>query len=118
MDDPADIIIGVVGPCKAGKTVLKKNLTKHGYGVRHIAQEHSFVQDMWKKISNPDVLIYLEVSFETTLKRSSLAWNKAEYQTQLKRLNHAKKHADLIITTDDLTPEEITNMVLDYLSSR
>jgi uridine kinase len=115
MDNPDKTIIGIVGPCKSGKTVLKRNLEKLGYSARHIAQEHSFVPDMWKKISNPDVLIYLEVSFEITLKRSSLSWNESEYQEQIKRLHHAKENADLIIKTDELTPEQITSMVVKMI---
>ena len=118
MDELDKLVIGIVGPCKAGKTVLKRNLVNHGLSVRHIAQEHSFVPDMWKKITNPDVLIYLDVTFETTLKRSSLTWNQKEYQTQLGRLKHARENADLSIKTDDLTPEQITELVLDYLSKR
>lgn len=118
MDEPDKLIIGLVGPCKAGKTVLQRNLIKHGLTVRHIAQEHSYVPNMWKKISNPDVLVFLDVEFETTLKRSSLAWNKQEYQTQLERLENAKENADLIIQTDDLTPQQITEIVLEYLSDK
>ena len=112
------LLIGLVGPCKAGKTVLKRRLEAHGLNVRHIAQEHSYVIEMWQKISNPDVLIYLEVSYETTLLRSSLVWNQSEYQEQLRRLSHAREHADLIIDTDHLTPDQISQQVLDFLEER
>jgi len=115
MGDPKDLVIGIVGPCKSGKTVLKRNLKPLGWTIRHIAQEHSYVPDMWKKIANPDILIYLDATFETTLKRSSLAWNQSEYQEQLKRLTHAKANADLIIQTDSLNPEQITEIVLKFI---
>ena len=118
MDENNQQLIGVVGPCKAGKTVLKRRLEAHGLNVRHIAQEHSYVKEMWHKISNPDVLIYLEVSFETTLLRSSLFWNQSEYQEQLRRLSHAREHADLIIDTNHLTPNQISQKVLDFLEKR
>jgi len=32
----------------------------------HIAQEHSYVPYMWKRITNPDLLIYLNASFEVS----------------------------------------------------
>jgi len=108
-------VVGLVGPCKSGKTVLKRGLTPLGYVVKHIAQEHSYVQDMWKKIANPDVLIFLEVSYATTLKRSSLSWSEDDYKEQLRRLQHARDHAQLIVPTDGTTPEEILQNVLDYI---
>lgn len=108
-------IVGLVGPCKSGKTVLKRKLEKHGWRVRHIAQEHSFAPDMWKKIANPDVLIFLEVSYESTLARSSLGWNRSEYEEQLRRLKHAREHAHLRIDTNPLTPEEVANQAIRFL---
>lgn len=110
-------ILGVVGPCKSGKTLLKRGLTELGFEVKHIAQEHSFVPDMWQKIAQPDVLIYLDVSFPVTLQRSSLTWNERDYQEQLRRLSHAHKNSDLYIHTDDLTPKQVLDRVITYLSS-
>ena len=118
MANKEQILIGIVGPCKSGKTVLKRRLEAKGLNVRHIAQEHSYVKDMWKKISNPDILIFLDASFETTLLRSNLGWNKAEYQTQLHRLKHAKENADLVIDTNLLTPDQISKIVLVFLNKR
>jgi adenylate kinase family enzyme len=118
MAEKKTLTIGIVGPCKSGKTTLKRKLVAHGLGVRHIAQEHSFVQDMWKQLANPDVLIYLSVSYEATLNRSSLGWNQADYQEQLRRLEHARNHADLIIETDNLTPDQISQQILAFLEER
>ena len=98
--------------------MLKRGLVPHGYPVKHIAQEHSYVKDMWRKIADPDILIYLDVSFQTTLERSSLSWTIGEYEEQQRRLVHARQHADLIIETDDKTPEEILSIVIDYLQPR
>jgi adenylate kinase family enzyme len=57
---PADkVLVGVVGPCGSGKSTLIAALEAQGYPCRHIAQEHSYVKDMWKRITNPDVLIFL-----------------------------------------------------------
>jgi len=111
-------VIGLVGPCKSGKTTLKRLLVGQGYTVKHIAQEHSYAPQMWKKIADPDVLVFLQVSYQATLQRSNLTWFESEYQTQLKRLRHAFEHADLAVDTDDKTPEEIFEIVLDYLDSR
>ena len=52
------LLIGIVGPCAAGKSTLVADLAKHGYRTRHIAQEHSHVKDMWQRLTNPDLLIF------------------------------------------------------------
>jgi deoxyadenosine/deoxycytidine kinase len=107
--------IGIVGPCSAGKTTLITGLKKYGYEARHIAQEHSYVADMWKRITNPDVLIYLDVSFPLTLSRRNMDWTEIEYAEQLHRLRHARQHADLYIPTDSLSPEQVIEQVLAFL---
>jgi len=109
------IKIGIVGPCAAGKTTLVDNLKNYGYVSKHIAQEHSYVADMWKRLTNPDILIYLDVSYPLTLQRRHMNWSPVEYQEQLRRLNHARYHADLYINTDQLTSEEVLVRVLSYL---
>ncbi len=110
-----ELVIGVVGPCAAGKSTLVAELRDRGYQVRHIAQEHSYVQDMWKQISNPDILIYLNVSFEISKKRTDSNWARVIYENQVKRLVHAKKHLDLYIHTDGFSPGQVLDQVLDYL---
>ena len=110
-----DLIIGLVGPCTSGKSVLREKLQKRGYKVKHIAQEHSFVQDMWKKLVNPDVLVFLDVSFPTTLQRRSWDWQEADYAEQQRRLAHARQHADLYLHTDELSPDEVFEQVLRFL---
>lgn len=111
------VCIGVVGPCAAGKTTLVGKLRKLGYTVRHIAQEHSYVPTMWKKIANPDVLIYLDVNYQNTLLRKKLNWTLDEYQEQLRRLSHARDHADLIIDTNPLTEEEVFLRVITFIEN-
>jgi molybdopterin-guanine dinucleotide biosynthesis protein len=109
-------LIGVVGPCASGKTTLVAALRSNGYRVRHIAQEHSYVSDMWKQISNPDFLIYLDVSFEESMIRSGSTWTRSIFEKQVERLKHAYKNADLIIETDDLKPEQVLKIVLDHIN--
>lgn len=110
-------LIGVVGPCGAGKSTLIAGLSRHGYSCRHIAQEHSYVPDMWRRLSNPDILIFLDASYETTRRRRALDWTEAEYQEQQRRLAHARAHADLIIETDALSIEEVLQQALDFLKA-
>jgi deoxyadenosine/deoxycytidine kinase len=110
-------LIGIVGPCASGKTTLIHRLTSLGYHCRHIAQEHSYVQDMWKRLTNPDILVYLIVSYEATLRRKKLNWSKEEFQTQLDRLHHAHVNADILIETDTLTPDQLTSMAVEKIES-
>lgn len=107
--------IGVVGPCAAGKSTLVQALRLHGFDIRHIAQEHSYVQDMWRRISNPDLLIYLDVSYPASCQRRQMNWNQAEYQEQVSRLAHARQHAHLILDTDLLTIEEVRQKVIAFI---
>ncbi len=107
--------IGLVGPCGSGKTSLSEALSRRGFHVTAIAQEHSFVPDMWQRLTKPQVLIYLEASYATTVARKGLPWSEQEYQEQLRRLAHARQHAHLILSTDGLTLEQTLRRVLDFL---
>lgn len=108
-------LVGIVGPCGSGKTTLISGLNTYQIPTRHIAQEHSYVPSMWQRITNPDLLIYLECSYEETIRRRQLNWTEKEYQEQLRRLAHARAHADLRIDTDQYTPQEILQQVLTFL---
>jgi deoxyadenosine/deoxycytidine kinase len=108
-------VVGVVGACGSGKSTLIAGLEAHGYACRHIAQEHSYVPAMWQRIAKPDVLIYLNVSFDNSTSRRRLNWQVQDYEEQLRRLAHAREHADLLIETDHLTPEQVLRQALDYL---
>ncbi len=109
--------IGLVGPCGAGKSTLQQKLKSYGYSVRHIAQEHSFVPDMWRRFTNPVLLIYLNASYETVMKRKHFDFSIQEYQQENQRLQHAREHADFIIETDTLTPDEVLQKVIDFFMS-
>lgn len=112
------LLIGFVGPCGAGKTTITSRLDSLGYQTRHIAQEHSYVKDMWQRLSNPDLLIFLQASYEVTVERRDLNWTEADYAEQQRRLSHARQHADLYIETDNLSIEQVVQQVLKIVSSR
>ena len=107
--------IAIVGPCGAGKTTLAQNLRFFDLEVKEIAQEHSFVPAMWQKISQPDILIFLDVSYPSATIRKDFNWTEREYSEQVRRLQHARKHCDIYIHTDNLTPNEILKEVRDQL---
>ncbi|OQY26272.1 MAG: hypothetical protein B6I38_11635 [Anaerolineaceae bacterium 4572_5.1] len=109
--------IAVVGPCASGKSTLIEKLKKRGYTAKHIAQEHSFVPDLWRKRAEPDVLIYLDVSFEESKQRQNISESpKSLYKNQIERLRHAREHADLFLNTTNLTPGEVFQQVQEYIN--
>jgi len=115
--DPKDLLIGVVGVCASGKSTLIRLLTDRGYRCRHIAQEHSYVQNMWKRLTNPDILIFLEVSYTKTLTRKKLNWTIDEYNLQLQRLGNAYENADIRILTENITPGQLIDLVENEIFS-
>ena len=113
--EKSEVVIGIVGPCASGKSTLIKGLKKYGYLGKHIAQEHSYVPDMWKRITNPDILVFLDVSYSETKIRKKLQWSEHEYEVQVKRLEHARNNAAIIIDTDTHSPKDVLNIVIGLL---
>ncbi|MGA9191950.1 MAG: AAA family ATPase [Anaerolineales bacterium] len=107
--------IAIVGPCASGKSTLASRLQALGYNARQIAQEHSFVPDMWQVLTQPDILIFLDASFETCTQRKQLDWNMAEYQEQQRRLRHARENCDILLDTTELSPEDVAKQVASAL---
>ena len=111
-------LIGITGPCGAGKTTLQAGLQSKGYRARAIVQEHSYVKDMWQRITKPDLLVYLQASCATGANRRKMSWTESEWEEQQRRLAHARSHADLIVETDGLGSTEVLKLVLEFLGKK
>lgn len=107
MDDKRPLI-AVVGVCASGKSTLVSGLQARGFNARQVLQEHSYVPYMWQRITEPDLLIYLDCSIETTrMRRNDRDFEEWILEEERRRLQHARRHCDLYIATDDLTPEQV-----------
>ena len=107
--------IAVVGVCGSGKSTLATALRLHGYEARECAQEHSYILDMWQRISRPQVLVYLAATHCMVLTRLCSYVTVELYQEQLNKLAHAQAHASFYVNTDDLTAEQVLLHVLTGL---
>ncbi|MBE2200014.1 MAG: hypothetical protein IAE79_15475 [Anaerolinea sp.] len=109
--------IAIVGPCASGKTTLANALRASGYTVRQPAQEHSYVPNMWQRLTQPDLLIYLDVDYAAIQnRRPKMGGGQERLDEQQQRLAHARQHCDIYLNTSDLTLEQVVAHVLDVLS--
>jgi cytidylate kinase len=60
-------------------------------------------------------LIFLHASFPVSTARRKLTWQKKDHDEQLRRLSHARQHANVVIDTDRLTSDQVLQQVLNYL---
>jgi chloramphenicol 3-O-phosphotransferase len=110
--------VAVVGPCMSGKSELVRALRDAGYQTHHVAQEHSYVPHMWRHLTHPDVLIYLDVDYGAVqARRPGVSWGAERLVEQAGRLAHARAHCDLYIDTSQLTIEEVREQALDSLTA-
>jgi len=105
----------VVGPCGSGKTTLITALRAGGRVARQIAQEHSHVRDMWRRLAAPTVLVFLDASYATCTDRKRFDWPIEDYLEQQRRLEHARQECDIYVVTDDLTPPAVLKEVEEAL---
>ncbi|NLY10594.1 MAG: hypothetical protein GX020_02730 [Firmicutes bacterium] len=110
-------LIIIVGVCAAGKTTLQNGLRKLGLNAHSIAQEHSVSPRFWRR-KNPDVLIYLECTYETTKQRKAVRWGIETHNRQKEILKDARENADIFITTDGFLPEELIETALSELRAK
>lgn len=109
--------IAVVGPCAAGKSTLAEALRLAGYDVHQPAQEHSYVPEMWQRITRPDLLIYLDVDYSHARERRPHNVDPEQLETQHQRLAHARRHCHFYVDTSGLTADEVRQRVLAYLET-
>jgi hypothetical protein len=108
-------LVAVVGPCAAGKSLLVDTLCSRGINAREVAQEHSYIPDMWLRITAPDLLVFLDVSLEESQRRRPTDITGAAWAELVRRLDHARASAHLYLHTDGLTPDQIVQRVLEFL---
>ncbi len=107
--------VAVVGVCAAGKTTLVERLRAAGYDAVQCGQEHSHIAQMWRLLTRPEVLIYLDASLAVVQARRHPPLPRFLYQAQVDRLAHARQHAHLVIDTDQRSPEEVAELALTGL---
>ncbi len=110
-------LVLIVGVCASGKTTLSTGLRKFGYNARSLAQEHSVSPRLWQ-YRRPDFLILLHCEYSTIKQRKQISWGPNRYEQQLKVLQNARESADLIVYTDDLSPQELVSYVDSQLRAR
>jgi hypothetical protein len=110
--------IAVVGPCASGKSELVARLQALGYEARHCAQEHSYVPDMWQRLSRPQVLVYLDASLQSIAQRRRIDYDAAYLEEQRRRLAHARAHCHIYVDTDLLNLRGVLAAVLRGLRER
>lgn len=111
--------IKVAGTSASGKSTLVRGLRARGINARAVGQEHSQIQDMWKRIHPPMILIYLEASLEVQrVRRPDVTWTAAWLQVEKERLTHARANADLNIETSLCTVSAVLNQVLTFLKTK
>jgi hypothetical protein len=117
MMDERKPLIAVVGVCASGKSTLAAGLRAAGWNARPVSQEHSYVPAMWQRITNPDILIFLHCSLETTReRRRNPDFPDWLHAAEIERLGHARAHASLRIVTDELSPAQVLALALEFVS--
>jgi len=106
--------IVIVGVCASGKSALANRLTACGYEAHVCAQEHSFAPAMWR-MTEPDVLVYLDASLVTVRKRKGVDWGDDQLAEQRARLADARAHCHLYLNTEGLTEEKVFRRVRRFL---
>lgn len=105
----------VVGVCAAGKSTLVALLRAAGYAAQSCAQEHSYVADMWRRLSRPQALVFVDASLAVIRRRRAIAYEADYIAEQRRRLTHARAHCHVYVLTDDLTPLQVRDRVTTAL---
>jgi hypothetical protein len=71
---------------------------------------------MWQRITNPDILIYLDVDFSAVETRRPRSHGGPErLADQHKKLAHARAHCDFYLNTTTFSPVQVQEQVLQFL---
>lgn len=112
-------VIKVVGISGSGKSTLVRGLRGQGYDARPVSQEHSNVPTLWQQFDHPTYLIYLNAALEDQqARRQDVTWSADAHVEEVRKLSHAREHADLRIDTAGLNPTGVLNVALSYLTQR
>lgn len=110
-------LIKVVGISAAGKSTLVSGLRQAGYNAHPVSQEHSDVPDLWTQFAKAEMMFYLDTTLEDQRsRRPDVTWSEQTLLQEIKRLAHARDHADLVINTAGSTAEAVLNIALTFLS--
>lgn len=112
-------VIKVVGISASGKSTLVRSLRAAGYDARPVSQEHSNIPDLWQHFDEPDYLIYLHASLEDQrARRPDVMWSAGAHKEEMRRLAHAREHADLRIDTSGMTPGSVYQIASSFLTQQ
>jgi len=106
--------IAVVGTCASGKSTVVAALRQRGFDAFVVSQEHSIVHDLWNH-QNPDVLVYLDVEYQTVQARRGTAWPRWIYDEQIERLHDARSRANVIVDTGTLSLDETVARIIEVV---
>lgn len=115
--DGAGPRVTIVGPCAAGKTTTVARLRERGHDAHAVAQEHSGVSYLWQ-LSDPDLLVFLDVDLPTTAARRKREWPQSLYEEQQRRLAHARAHTDLYLDSSALTADEVAEAIGAFVAAQ
>lgn len=103
----------MVGVCASGKTTLSETLRPWGIPVHPVAQEHSQVARLYRRLG-PRPLVLLVASWETVHRRRTFSFEPQFFTTEWERLADARREANLVVHTDGLSPDEVAKVVADW----
>lgn len=107
----------VVGVCGAGKSVLVDRLRDFGYDAQVVAQEHSYVPNLWQQ-GRPDMLVYLDADLPAIRKRRRIDWGEEYLAEERRRLAAARAACHLYVKTDRLREDQVFRRVRREIEKR
>jgi hypothetical protein len=109
------IRVAVVGSCASGKTSVVARLRENGVDAWAVAQEHSAIAELWRHLG-PDRLVFLDTTLATVRsRRHDPNWPEWIFDVQQERLANARNSADVIISTDTKSLDDVVVAVLNGL---